>query len=132
MKHEIHSNDEPDWTKNTPNPLKNPDSIDEAAQVLRHFRLVFHSVKTHFQQVKKSGADKRVVRSILFPPVKVSSKNPDPFSGALPDALSQLDPVTLKRLDKDLTTLVKLPNADDKAAQTHLLNFKVPLVHLGA
>lgn len=150
-------------------------STPEAAQVLRHFRLVFNSVKTHFQQVEKKagiggaqvwalsaihgnpgmgvndlamtmdihqttasnlvkgllkqefikvekkGADRRAVQLYILPNGKsILKKVPGPFTGVLPDALSQLDPAALKRLDRDLTALLTLLNPDDKAAQTPL------------
>lgn len=159
----------------TAKPSKKPESANDAAQVLRHFRLVFNSVKTHFRRVEKKaglggaqvwalsvihtspgigvndlamkmdihqttasnlvkgllkqelikvekkGADKRAVQLYILPTGKsILKKAPGPFAGVLPDALSQLDPATLKRLDRDLTTLLKLLNPDDKAAQTPL------------
>jgi DNA-binding MarR family transcriptional regulator len=50
---------------------------------------------------------------------------PGPWSGVLPDALAQLDPTTLSRLNQDLASLIRLLGQDDNeaAAQT-------PLAHL--
>jgi DNA-binding MarR family transcriptional regulator len=36
-------------------PTASPDSTQDAARVLRRFRLVFNAVKTHFQQVEKKA-----------------------------------------------------------------------------
>jgi DNA-binding MarR family transcriptional regulator len=154
------------------------DPSDSAVRVLRHFRLVFNSVKTHFQQVEKragiggaqvwalsaikaqpglgvndlamtmdihqttasnlvksllqqdlvkmekKGVDRRAVQLyILSAGRQVLKKTPGPFTGVLPQALSQLDAPTLKRLDRDLSKLLSLLSTDDKAAQT-------PLAHI--
>jgi hypothetical protein len=43
-------------------------------------------------------------------------KAPGPFAGVLPDALAQLDPATLARLDHDLALLIDLLKADERGA----------------
>jgi DNA-binding MarR family transcriptional regulator len=148
---------------------------EPAARVLRRFRLVFNTVKTHFQQVErktgiggaqlwalsivrargglgvgdlakamdvhqstasnlvkilverglvqalKEGADKRTVQlSILPAGSKVLRKAPGPLTGVLPQALSSLDPSTLKRLDADLAKLLAALDADERAANVPL------------
>jgi len=145
------------------------------SQVLRRFRIVFNTVKTHFQQVEKKagvggaqlwalsvihtqpgigvndlaksmdihqttasnlakslvtigmvqaskdGADRRTVQLYLLPNgQRVLKKAPGPFSGVLPQALSQLDAATLKRLDHDLGLLLAQLKVDERAAQTPL------------
>jgi len=150
-------------------------SISSANQVLRRFRIVFNTVKTHFQQVEKKagvggaqlwalsvinaqpgigvnelaksmdihqttasnlakslvtiemvqaskdGPDRRTVQLYLLPAgQRVLKKAPGPFSGVLPQALSQLDAATLERLDHDLGLLLAQLNIDERAAQTPL------------
>lgn len=146
-----------------------------ANQVLRRFRIVFNTVKAHFQQVEKKagvggaqlwalsviyaqpgigindlgksmdihqttasnlakslvtlemvqaskdGPDRRTVQLYLLPTgQRVLKKAPGPFSGVLPQALSQLDTATLKRLDHDLGLLLAQLKIDERAAQTPL------------
>ncbi len=146
-----------------------------ANQVLRRFRIVFNTVKTHFQQVEKKagiggaqlwalsviyaqpcigvndlaksmdihqttasnlvkslvsmemvevskdGPDRRTVQLYLLPAgQRVLKKAPGPFSGVLPQALSQLDTATLNRLDHDLGLLLAQLKIDERAAQTPL------------
>jgi len=70
---------------------------------------------------EKSGADRRAVQLRLLPAGSdVLRKAPGPFSGVLPDALSGLDPKTLKRLDEDLGKLIKALGADERAARIPL------------
>jgi DNA-binding MarR family transcriptional regulator len=54
----------------------------------------------------------------------VLKKAPGPAAGLLPEALSHLDPKTLRRLDQDLTVVIALLNADRRAS-------KIPLGHPG-
>lgn len=146
-------------------------SADAPARVLRQFRLVFNTVKTHFQQVEKkagvggaqvwalsvirdqpgigvtelarrmdihqttasnlvrslvagalvrierNGADRRAVQLHLQPDAeRVLRKAPGPFAGVLPDALAQLDPALLARLESDLAALLEVLNADERGA----------------
>ena len=154
------------------------DPTDAAARVLRQFRLVFNSVKTHFQQVeKKAGvggaqvwalsvirdqpgigvtelarrmdihqttasnlvrslvqgglvrtergqSDRRAVQLHLEPDAqRVLRKAPGPFAGVLPDALAQLDPAVLARLETDLAELLAVLHADERGA-------KIPLAQM--
>lgn len=142
-----------------------------ATRVLRQFRLVFNSVKTHFQQVEKAagvggaqiwalsvirdkpllgvndlaramdihqttasnlvkaltasglviaqrnGLDKRAVQLKVLPAGRtVLRKAPGPLSGVLPSALERLNPTTLARLEKDLTQLINVLDADERGA----------------
>jgi DNA-binding MarR family transcriptional regulator len=141
------------------------------ARVLRQFRLVFNTVKTHFQQVEKKvgvggaqvwalavvrdqpgigvtelarrmdihqttasnlvrslvgagllrterkGTDRRAVQLHLEPAAdRVLRKAPGPFAGVLPEALAQLDPAVLARLEADLAALLELLQADERGA----------------
>lgn len=71
--------------------------------------------------VEKGGADRRTVQLRLLPAgSQILRKAPGPFSGVLPDALSELDPKTLKRLDTDLGKLIKALGADERAARIPL------------
>lgn len=141
------------------------------ARVLRQFRLVFNTVKTHFQQVEKkvgvggaqvwalavvrdqpgigvtelarrmdihqttasnlvrslvgagllrterSAADRRTVQLHLEAAAdRVLRKAPGPFAGVLPEALAQLEPAVLARLEADLAVLLAVLNADERGA----------------
>ncbi len=67
--------------------------------------------------VEKKAVDRRQVQLRILPGgTKVLRKAPGPFSGVLPDALANLDPATLKRLDHDLTLLIAALHADERAA----------------
>lgn len=160
----------------TPGP-DTPSATDEqafdptAARVLRQFRLVFNSVKTHFQQVERKagiggaqlwalslvhgqpgigvtelarrmdihqttasnlvrqlvdagllvaerkGPDRRAVQlRPLATATRLLRKAPGPFAGVLPDALSQLDPATLQRLETDLDALLAVLRPDERGA----------------
>lgn len=144
-------------------------------RVVRQFRLVFNTVKTHFQQMEKqaglSGAqvwalsvirerpgigvndlarvlqvrqptasilvksladqgclevrpherDRRAVTLHVLPAGdKVLRRARGPHAGVLPDALSQLDPHTLARLEQDMGALIHLLGADERAASIPL------------
>lgn len=71
---------------------------------------------------RKSGMDRRNVELSLLPAGRAALKKaPAPFSGVLPDALSQLDAATLKSLNRDLTKLLAvLQQVDEQAAKTPL------------
>lgn len=72
-------------------------------------------------QSVRSETDRRAVRLYLTPlGTHTLLTAPGPFSGVLPQALSQLDAQTLTRLDQDLQTLLRILKADDHAAQTPL------------
>ncbi len=69
----------------------------------------------------RAPEDRRVVRLRLLPPGEaVLRKAPGPFSGVLPQALAQLDPATLERLDRDLGVLISLLEADRRAERVPL------------
>lgn len=69
----------------------------------------------------KSQADRRVVQLRLTAAGNaVVRRAPGPLTGVLPQALSSLDPKTLKRLDADLARLIAVLNADERAANIPL------------
>ena len=145
------------------------------AQVLRRFRVVFNTVRGHFQQVEKQAGvggaqvwalsvirdqpgigmgglaksmdihqstasnlvkalqkkemlsmtkavvDRRNVELTILPAgLAVLAKVTGPFEGVLPEALGQLPPETLARMDRDLSELIQLLKADEKAGGTPL------------
>lgn len=144
-------------------------------QVLRRFRVVFNTVRSHFQQLEKQvglgGAqvwalsvvrdqpgigmgglakamdihqstasnlvkglqrkemvsmtkalvDRRNVELNILPAgLAILAKVTGPFEGVLPEALGQLPPDTLARLDQDLGALIKLLKADEQAGSIPL------------
>lgn len=65
---------------------------------------------------ERSRPDRRAVQLTVLPAGKrVLEKAPGPFAGVLPEALAQLDPETLQRLDHDLSLLIKALAADERA-----------------
>lgn len=67
----------------------------------------------------REGADRRSVQLKLLPAgARVLKKAPAPFAGVLPGALRRLDERTLRRLHKDLQSLIDELGADERAAQT--------------
>lgn len=144
-------------------------SVVSTAQVLRRFRVVFNTVRGHFQQVEKQAGvggaqvwalsvirdqpgigmgglaksmdvhqstasnlvkalqkkemlsmtkavvDRRNVEMTILPAgLAVLAKVTGPFEGILPEALGQLPPETLARMDQDLMELIQLLKADEK------------------
>lgn len=83
--------------------------------------LVKSLLKLELVKVEKKGADKRAVQLYILPAGRALLKKvPGPFSGVLPKALAELGPKTLQRLERDLSQLLVLLNADDRAAKTPL------------
>ena len=83
--------------------------------------LVKGLLKLELAKVEKKGPDKRAVQLYILPAGRaLLRKVPGPFAGVLPKALSELDPKTLLRLERDLSQLLALLNADEKAAKTPL------------
>jgi DNA-binding MarR family transcriptional regulator len=65
----------------------------------------------------RSPSDRRSVQLHPLPAgLDILGRAPGPFSGVLPAALAQMDPAVLARLDQDLGMLVKLLQADERAA----------------
>ncbi len=83
--------------------------------------LVRALVKQGLVRTSKSEEDGRAVELTILPAAsRVIKKAPAPFAGVLPEALGRLDPATLKRLDRDLSKLIALLEADEGAANTPL------------
>lgn len=156
--------------------IDSPDvPVISTTQVLRRFRVVFNTVRGHFQQLEKQvglgGAqvwalsvvrdqpgigmgglakcmdihqstasnlvkglqrkemvsmtkalvDRRNVELNVLPAgLAILAKVTGPFEGVLPEALGQLPPDTLARLDQDLGALIKLLKADEQAGSIPL------------
>ena len=65
----------------------------------------------------KDGSDRRAVQlTLLAAGQRVLKRAPGPFTGVLPLALRELDPATLKRLDRDLGKLIEQLGADERGA----------------
>jgi DNA-binding MarR family transcriptional regulator len=63
----------------------------------------------------RTGSDRRAVQlHVSTKGLKVLRKAPGPFTGVLPDALAQLDRLTLARLDRDLGRLIELLDGDKR------------------
>lgn len=63
----------------------------------------------------RTGTDRRAVQlHISTKGLKVLKKAPGPFTGVLPEALARLDARTLKRLDRDLTQLIRLLGGNER------------------
>jgi len=74
-------------------------------------------------QVLREGPDRRSVQlRITAEGRKVLRRAPGPFSGVLPEALQALDPETLELLNRGLSQLILLLDADMRAAKTPLSN----------
>ena len=64
----------------------------------------------------REGSDRRAVQLRLQPAGSdLLAKVPGPFSGLLPQALAQMDPETLSRLEVDLRTLIHAMGFGDDA-----------------
>jgi len=75
-------------------------------------------------EARREGPDRRAVQlHVLAPGRKLLLRAPGPFAGVLPQALAELDPATLARLESDLEQLIARLGADGRAART-------PLAHL--
>lgn len=69
----------------------------------------------------RAHADKRMVHlQVSAAGARLLKKAPGPFTGVLPEALNQLDPRTLARLDRDLGLLIELLGADEKGSKVPL------------
>jgi len=86
--------------------------------------LVRSLVALELVSAHREGPDRRAVQlAITAGGTRVLRKAPGPFAGVLPQALAQLDPNTLERLDRDLGTLIALLQADERASG-------IPLAHM--
>ena len=96
--------------------------VNELAKALEvHQSTVSNLLKTLVAKkllaAQRSEADRRAVQlSVTAAGRKVLAKAPGPYSGVLPDALLELQPQVVKRLDRDLDTLVQVLNPDEADA----------------
>lgn len=81
--------------------------------------LVRGLVKSGLIVSEKSTQDKRVVELYPLPEgLKLLKKVPGPYSGVLPQALSEMDAQTLQELEQNLNALLQKMNIDERSAQT--------------
>lgn len=79
--------------------------------------LVRALVQRSLIEAVKDEHDRRMVRlRVLAAGQRVLRRAPGPFAGVLPQALSRLDPATLKRLQRDLGALIELLEAPAEMA----------------
>jgi DNA-binding MarR family transcriptional regulator len=83
--------------------------------------LVRSLVAMELVTAERNGADRRAVQlRVTAAATRVLRKAPGPFTGVLPEALAHLDTRTLERLDRDLSALLALLHADERAARIPL------------
>jgi DNA-binding MarR family transcriptional regulator len=71
--------------------------------------LVRHLIAEGLVVAERDGEDRRAVRLALTTPGRRALRAaPHPYAGVLPGALRQLEPRTLKRLEKDLNALIEV------------------------
>lgn len=81
--------------------------------------LVRSLVKSGFVLSEKSTHDKRAVELYALPEgLKLLKKVPGPYSGVLPQALSELDTQNLTALENSLALLLQKMDIDEGSAQT--------------
>jgi DNA-binding MarR family transcriptional regulator len=83
--------------------------------------LVKSLVDQDFVEVRKDARDRRAVKLHLRPAgARVLRRAPGPFTGVLPEALASLDALTIERLERDLSVLIRLLAADERGAKIPL------------
>jgi DNA-binding MarR family transcriptional regulator len=83
--------------------------------------LVKTLVEREYVAATKGVVDRRSVQLKVLPAgTRLLSKAPGPFTGVLPDALAQLQPETLVRLELDLAELLARLKTDERAANIPL------------
>jgi DNA-binding MarR family transcriptional regulator len=81
--------------------------------------LVKSLVQAGFIHTEKAAHDKRVVEMYALPDgLKLLKKVPGPYSGVLPQALSELDDQTLQELERSLEVLLQRMDIDESSAKT--------------
>lgn len=81
--------------------------------------LVRGLVKANFIHTEKAAHDKRVVELYAVPEgLKLLNRIPGPYSGVLPQALSELDEQTLLELERSLKILLQRMDIDECSGQT--------------
>src|SRR5262249_51638686 len=72
-------------------------------------------------KVRRDRDDRRAVALFLRAEgMRVLKRAPGPFSGVLPGALASLDGATLARLERDLSSLIKVLGSDHRGASIPL------------
>lgn len=67
-------------------------------------------------EVRRDGPDRRAVQLHVLPEGrKLLRRAPGPAAGVLPEALASLDAASLRRLEADLGTLIRVLGADESA-----------------
>lgn len=83
--------------------------------------LVRSLVEQGFVESHRSSIDRRATQlKITRAGQRVLAKVPGPFAGVLPQALAQLEPAVLARLDADLAALLKVLDTNPRAARIPL------------
>ncbi|WOB05931.1 MarR family winged helix-turn-helix transcriptional regulator [Piscinibacter gummiphilus] len=83
--------------------------------------LVKTLVEREYVAATKAPFDRRSVQLKVLPSgTRLLKKAPGPFTGVLPDALAQLQPETLVRLELDLAELLARLNPDEGSANIPL------------
>jgi len=83
--------------------------------------LLRNMVREGLVQMERASHDRRFVELYALPAgLKLLRRVRGPYAGVLPDALGRLDPLTLARLQQDLTRLIEAMDVDASAAQTPL------------
>lgn len=79
--------------------------------------LVKGLVERELIEARKDDNDRRASRLRLLPSgLQVLKSSPGPLAGVLPEALAQLDDKVLRRLERDLGTLIAVLEADESGA----------------
>jgi DNA-binding MarR family transcriptional regulator len=77
--------------------------------------------ESEFVLAERDPVDKRAVRLKATPKgARLLKKAPGPYSGVLPDALLELDPKALKRMERDLQDLVHILSPTEADSQLPL------------
>lgn len=105
------------------NPGIGVNALAEAMDV--HQSTASNLVKTlgerEYVTVSKAAHDRRIAQLAILPMgTRLLKKAPGPFTGVLPEALAQLNPAMLARLEADLGELLALLSPDERAANTPL------------
>jgi DNA-binding MarR family transcriptional regulator len=73
-------------------------------------------VESHRSSIDRRASQLKITRAGQ----RVLAKVPGPFAGVLPQALAQLEPAVLARLDTDLAALLKVLDTNPRAARIPL------------
>lgn len=91
--------------------------------------LVRSLVQADLIRTERRGEDRRTVQLYLQPAARrVLRRTPGPFAGVLPEALAQLQPPVLARLEADLDALLQVLQADLRGARLPLAQISKALI----